>query len=127
MSLTETVDAILASGMAECEGRIFVPELGAPTRITDLAKVLIGDAEIPIIFTGCRAGDKLTEELVSKSEAIEGTIGPLQVIRTCRLQPSEVDQIMNRLCDCIHSNDVQALVRTLCSVVPEYVPSHLLR
>jgi FlaA1/EpsC-like NDP-sugar epimerase len=127
MSLTQAVDAILASGMAELEGKILVPELGAPTRITDLAKLLIGKVEVPIVFTGCRAGDKLTEELVSKSEAIEGTIGPLQVIRTCRLQPSEVDQIMNRLCDCIHSNDVQALVRTLCSVVPEYVPSHLLR
>jgi len=127
MSLTEAVDAILASGMAELEGRILVPELGEPTRITDLAKLLIGEAEIPIIFTGCRAGDKLTEELVSKNETIEGTIGPLQVIRTCRLPASEVDQIMKRLCDCIHSHDVHGLVRMLCMVVPEYVPSDLLR
>jgi FlaA1/EpsC-like NDP-sugar epimerase len=127
MSLNEAVDAILASGIAEPEGRIFVPELGAPTRITDLAKLLIGEAEVPIIFTGCRPGDKLTEELVSQNETIDGTSGPLQVIRTCRLQPSEIGQIMNRLCDCIHSNDVPELIRMLCTVVPEYVPSDLLR
>ncbi|HTC87738.1 MAG TPA: polysaccharide biosynthesis protein [Bryobacteraceae bacterium] len=127
MSLTEAVDAILASGMADLEGRILVPELGAPTRITDLAKLLIGEAEIPIVFTGCRPGDKLTEELMSKTETVEGTMGPLQVIRTCRLQPSEVDEIMNRLCDCVGSRDIPGLIRTLCSVVPEYVPSDLLR
>jgi FlaA1/EpsC-like NDP-sugar epimerase len=127
MSLTEAVAAILASGMAELEGRILVPELGTPTRITDLAKLLIGDLEIPIVFTGTRAGDKLTEELVSKSETIEGSIGQLQVIRTCLLQPLEVDQIMKRLCDCIHSHDVHGLIKTLCSVVPEYVPSSILQ
>jgi FlaA1/EpsC-like NDP-sugar epimerase len=127
MSLTEAVDAILASGMADLEGRILVPELGAPTRIADLAKLLIGEAEIPIVFTGCRPGDKLTEELMSKTETVEGTMGPLQVIRTCRLQPSEVDEITNRLCDCVGSRDIPGLIRTLCSVVPEYVPSDLLR
>jgi FlaA1/EpsC-like NDP-sugar epimerase len=127
MSLTEAVDAILASGMAELEGKILVPELGTPTRITDLAKLLIGEVGIPIVFTGCRPGDKLTEELVSKTETVEGAVGPLQVIRTCRVHPPEVDQIMKQLCDCIHSNDVHRLIRLLCTVVPEYVPSDLLR
>jgi FlaA1/EpsC-like NDP-sugar epimerase len=129
MSLSETVDAILAGGAADVEGRILVPELGEPTRITDLAKSLIGaSAEIPIVFTGCRPGDKLTEEMVYKSETKEETIqGPLQVIRTCRLQREELEEIMNRLGDCIESRDVGGLIRTLCTVVPEYVPSDLVR
>lgn len=132
MTLNETVDAILASGAAEIEGRILVPELGAPTRITDLATALIGAAEVPpaevtMVFTGCRPGDKLTEELVSKRETQEGTMGPFQVIGTCRLQPAELEEIMRRLCDCIASHDVPGLIRTLCSVVPEYVPSAVLR
>ena len=127
MSLNETVDAILAAGEAELEGRILVPELGVATRIADLAAFLIGTQEVPIVFTGCRPGDKLTEELVSKTETKEGTTGPLQVIRTCQVQPAEVDEIIERLGDCITSNDVPELIRTLCAVVPEYVPSSLLR
>ena len=114
MTLNETVHAILAAGAAEAEGRILVPELGEQTRITDLATFLIGAAQVPIVFTGCRPGDKLTEELVSKSE-------------TCRLQAAELEGIMRRLSGCIASRDVPGLIRALCSVVPEYVPSVLLR
>jgi FlaA1/EpsC-like NDP-sugar epimerase len=127
MSLNETVDAILAAGAAEVEGGILMPELGEPTRIADLAKFLIGADKVPIIFTGCRPGDKLSEELVYEAETKEGSTGPLQVIRTCRLQPAEIDEIMRRLSDCVASRDIAELIRTMCAAVPEYVPSVLLQ
>jgi FlaA1/EpsC-like NDP-sugar epimerase len=114
MSLREAVAAILAAGTDETEGRILVPELGEQTRIADLAAFLIGAAEVPIVFTGCRPGDKVTEELVSKSD-------------TCRLQRRKLEEIMQRLGDRIASRDVPGLIRTLCAVVPEYVPSDILR
>jgi FlaA1/EpsC-like NDP-sugar epimerase len=113
MSLNEAVAAILACGTAQIEGGILTPELGEQTRIADLAAFLIGATEVPIVFTGCRPGDKLTEELVAKSD-------------TCRLQPGELDEIIQRLGDSIASHDVPALIRTLCAVVPEYVPSSIL-
>jgi FlaA1/EpsC-like NDP-sugar epimerase len=129
MSLSQTVQAILASGEAELEGRILVPDLGEPTRITDLAELLIGTGgEVPIVFTGCRPGDKLTEELVYKTETEEGSIGgPLHVFRTCRLPLAELDAIIERLSACIASYDVPSLIQTLCSIVPEYIPSDILR
>jgi FlaA1/EpsC-like NDP-sugar epimerase len=120
MTLSEAVEAILATGPAkiggaEPAGRILVPELGEQTRITDLATLLIGEAaDVTIVFTGCRPGDKLTEELVSGTEA-------------CRLQPVELEKIMQRLGESIASHDIPGLIRTLCAVVPEYVPSGLLR
>jgi FlaA1/EpsC-like NDP-sugar epimerase len=129
MSLNEAVALILAGGMAALDGRILVPEPGEPTRITDLAALLIGEtADIPIVFTGCRPGDKLTEELVSKAESKEGSIqGPLQAVRTCRLPPAELAEIMQGLGDSIAARDVPALIRMLCAAVPEYVPSDILR
>jgi FlaA1/EpsC-like NDP-sugar epimerase len=129
MPLTEAVRAILACGAAQLEGRILVPELGAPTRIMDLAASLIGAAaEVPIVFIGCRPGDKLSEELVYKTETKEGTMdGPLHVFRTCRLQPAELEEIMRRLSGCIASYDLPSLIGTLCSTVPEYIPSDILR
>jgi FlaA1/EpsC-like NDP-sugar epimerase len=114
MSLNHAVRAILAAGTVELEGKILVPAVGEQTRIADLAARLIGAAEVPIVFTGCRPGDKLTEELVSKSD-------------TCRLQPAELEEIMQRLRDLIASHDVAGLIRALCSVIPEYVPSSMLR
>ena len=40
------------------------------------AELLIGAAaDVRIVFTGCRPGDKLSEELISKAETREGTIG----------------------------------------------------
>jgi FlaA1/EpsC-like NDP-sugar epimerase len=129
ISLEQTVDAILAGGMAEVEGRILAPQLPAPTRIVDLARFLIGaSADVPIVFTGCRPGDKLTEEMVYKTETKEGTIpGPLEVIRTCQMQPAEVEEIIEGLGDRIHSHDVPELIRALCSAVPEYVPSEIVQ
>ena len=44
ISLHDTVEAILAAGAAECDGRILLPELGEPVRIADLARFLIGAA-----------------------------------------------------------------------------------
>jgi FlaA1/EpsC-like NDP-sugar epimerase len=129
MTLKQTVDAILASGAAEIEGRILVPELDEPTRIADLAAFLIRAAgEVPIAFIGCRPGDKLTEEMVYKTETKEGTLpGPLEVFKTCRLQIEVLDEIMRRLSDSVAAHEVSALIRTLCEVVPEYVPSGVLR
>jgi len=129
MSLNQAVEAIVACGRAEIEGRILVPELGTATRIAELAALLIGEVEdIPIVFTGCRPGDKLSEELVYEAELHERTIpGPLQVWNTRRLSRVELGEIVTTLCACIASRDVPGLVRTLCSVVPEYIPSDVLR
>lgn len=130
ISLDQAAHAILAGGMADLEGNILAPELGAPTRIADLGKFLIeaAGAEVPIVFTGCRPGDKLAEELFFQNEAREGTVpGPLQVFRTCRMQRAELAEVIRRLSDCVSTRDVPALIRTLCSVVPEYVPSDLLK
>lgn len=114
MSLREAVEAILACGEADCEGRILVPELGGPLRITELAKNLIGSREIPIVFIGLRRGDKLTEKLVGDAEAVEGKAGGLRVIRTRKLSCIALADAMERL------GESPAEV---VNIVPEYAPA----
>jgi FlaA1/EpsC-like NDP-sugar epimerase len=133
LTLRESVEAVLNCGSAACAGRILLPALGEPVRIADLAGFLIRAAhasatEIPIMFTGLRPGDKLIEEMVLTTETREGFVaGPLEVIGTRRLSLAELADHAERLCHGIVSQDPSALIRTLCSMVPEYVPSELWR
>ena len=107
-----------------------MPELGEPVRIAELARFLIHAAgkELPIRFTGLRPGDKLTEELTYKTEIKDGFVeGPLEVIKTRRLAPAELEDVMEQLSGYIARRDPSGLIRMLSSVVPEYVPSELVR
>jgi FlaA1/EpsC-like NDP-sugar epimerase len=129
LSPRAAVDAILAAGNVPCEGRILLPELGEAVRIAALAAFLIGAAgkDIPIVYTGLRPGDKLEESLVSSDEVQGEFVDGLQIIETTRLAPEELEEIMRRLAAGVACDDAAALIDELVSIVPEYVPSELLR
>jgi FlaA1/EpsC-like NDP-sugar epimerase len=97
LSLAKAVEAILAGAAADCFGRILLPELGAPVRIEDLARSLMGESHIPIRYIGLRPGDKLSEDLLFANEVAERTSGPLTVVRTPALHPTALADGMERL------------------------------
>lgn len=97
MTIEKAVEAILAAGAAECAGRILLPDLGAPVRIEELARSLMGDVQLPIQYIGLRPGDKLSEDLLFAQEIQEGTSGLLTVIRTPTVDPAALDAAMERL------------------------------
>lgn len=113
MPVDEAVDAILSSANARCEGRIFLPAPGNLVRITDLARSLMGDREVPIRFTGLRPGDKLTEEMLTDGEMEEGSEGGLRAVRTRKLSCGELGDVMNRLSACVETRDAPALIQEL--------------
>src|SRR6185312_7208794 len=70
MTIPEAVQLVLqASALDEARDRIVMLEMGHPVKIIDLARNLIKlsglepDADIPIVFTGLRPGEKLHEQL----------------------------------------------------------------
>jgi FlaA1/EpsC-like NDP-sugar epimerase len=129
LSRRAAIDAILACGNAGCDGRILLPELGAPVRIAELAAFLICAAgkQVPIVYTGLRPGDKLEEQLVSKKESKIGAVEGLQIVETQRITPAELQAAMSRLAARVDAGDVPGLIDALVSMVPEYVPGELLR
>jgi len=73
MTIPEAVELVLQAAAVGRGGEIFVLDMGQPLRIKDLAKMLIELSgytldEIPIIYTGLRPGERLTERLFSAAE-----------------------------------------------------------
>lgn len=70
MTVTEAVHLVLQAAVIGEHGETLILDMGVPVRIVDVARKLIerSGREISIQFTGLRSGEKLHEDLASKSE-----------------------------------------------------------
>jgi len=133
LNLSETVDLILAlASLDDAEG-VFVPKVGEPVKITEVARKLIETADpsaskaIPIVFTGLRPGEKLTEELISVAETVEPTPDSrLLRVLNVRTPPPDFDAQMRKLAEAVNQHDLAAVFETCSRLVPEYRPSEYL-
>jgi FlaA1/EpsC-like NDP-sugar epimerase len=88
---SEAISLVLQAATLGDAGRVFMLDMGEPVKIVDLARDLIrlssrGDDEIPVTFTGLRAGEKLFEEIRLEGESIHPTLHP-QIVITEAPQP----------------------------------------
>jgi UDP-glucose 4-epimerase len=67
LSLDRAVDTVFAAVTDGRSGETFVPKVKA-ANITDVAKALMGERELPITYTGIRPGEKIHEIMVSEEE-----------------------------------------------------------
>lgn len=129
LTLSEAVEIILAAASLK-ESGVFIPELGDPVKILDLAKRMISAAggasarPIGIEFTGLRPGEKLSEQLISNTESVEPTKDvPLYRVKGPQVENAKLDVALRRLSENIGVRDLAAALETVSGIVPEYVPS----
>lgn len=67
LSLDRAVDTVFAAISDGMPGETFVPKVLA-AKITDVAKALMGEKDLPIHYTGIRPGEKIHEIMVSEEE-----------------------------------------------------------
>lgn len=74
MTIPEASSLVLKAGGVGEGGHLYILDMGGPINITDLARQMIRfygfepDKDIPVIFTGIRPGEKLTETLWAADE-----------------------------------------------------------
>ena len=130
MTIPEACQLVMQTGAMGEGGEIFVLDMGEPVRIVDLAKDLIRlsgftEAEIDIDFTGVRPGEKLFEELSTKSEHMAATRHPKIFIGRIEVHPyEEIEATLEKLTSLINSTSCEDIKNVMHKVIPEMRESH---
>ena len=126
MSIPEAAQLVLRAGSLASGGEIFVLDMGEPVKILELAEKMIRlsgfepYAEIPIVITGRRRGEKLFEELGSDAEALSLTRHPK--IFVGQLEPYEPARLaagLERMRHLAVDGDGDAIRAYLAEFLPE--------
>jgi FlaA1/EpsC-like NDP-sugar epimerase len=123
MTVEEAAHAILEAGHITAGADIFVPDMGLPLGIVELARRVIaalpGNGRKPpsIEFTQLRAGDQIKEQLIASGEqALPATCRGLLQVRP-RLRPDlDWDSLAAELTSCCRDRNLAALHDCLTSV-----------
>lgn len=72
MTIPEASQLVIQAGAIGRPSEVLILDMGEPVRILDVAERMIAMSgrDIPIVFTGLRAGEKLHEELIGSTEHI---------------------------------------------------------
>lgn len=124
MSVAEAVLLVLQTPLLSRAGSVFMLDMGQPVRIVELAQALIRlsglepDKDIPIVFSGIRAGEKVEEELVTAQESLVAT--PFDRIMEVR-SSEPTDEVTLRLA----LRELEGLVRSMDTDGLRAVLAHL--
>ena len=127
MTIPEAVNLILEAASYAKGGEIFILDMGQPVKIYDLAVKLIQlsglevGADIPILITGLRPGEKLYEELLMNEEGLCATTNEkIFVAQPMTLDWQQLCSQLEMLENIAKDGDAEALRVKLAEVVPTY-------
>ncbi|CAN5739434.1 nucleoside-diphosphate sugar epimerase/dehydratase [soil metagenome] len=126
MTIREAVRLVLQAAVLAHTGQVYVLDMGEPVRIIDLARDLIrlaghNEAEIGIVFSGLRPGEKLFEELLADADQTMASKHPR--LRIAKLQEDPSGRLARDMLEwlrCENAADSHAQRQRLTAFVPEY-------
>lgn len=129
MTIPEAASLVLQAGTYAAGGEIFVLDMGSPVKIDTLARNLIRlsglkpDVDIPIAYTGLRAGEKLYEEKLMSEEGMRTTAN--QLIHIGSPIPFDTDEFLQQLqqlMEAAYEGEEEKMQSIVATVVPTYHP-----
>jgi FlaA1/EpsC-like NDP-sugar epimerase len=126
MTIPEAVSLVLEAGSTPDSGVIFVLDMGEPVKILDLARDLIrlsglSEEQVPIAYTGLRAGERLHESLMHDHETVERTAHPsIMRVRAGAVGTvgAELDKLLAELAPVVQRHDDDRVREILRKVAP---------
>jgi FlaA1/EpsC-like NDP-sugar epimerase len=125
MTIPEASSLVVQAGAMGGRGQVYVLDMGEPVKILDLAKQMIrlsgrNESDIPIVFTGARAGEKVHEVLWNEGEAVGPTSHP-KIMRAARQQidPVWLEENLAALEQLVDEGDTLGVVARLAAMVKE--------
>ncbi|MFM8484242.1 MAG: SDR family NAD(P)-dependent oxidoreductase, partial [Actinomycetota bacterium] len=104
MTVQEAARLTAFAGAIGQPGEVLVLDMGAPIRIADVARRFAwqGVPELPVVFTGLRAGEKLHESLFADDEADLRPVHPhVSHVPVTPLSPANLDSDLGRFEDSV--------------------------
>jgi FlaA1/EpsC-like NDP-sugar epimerase len=88
MTIPEASSLVIQAGAMGGRGQVYVLDMGEPVRILELAQQMIrlsgrNEADVPIVFTGVLAGEKIHEVLWNEGEMV-GPTSHQKIMRAAR-------------------------------------------
>ncbi len=127
MTIPEACQLILQTASIGKGGEIFALDMGEPVKIRDLAEQMIRLAgkkpgsEIPIVYTGLRAGEKLFEELFHPLENYRATEHAKIFLAQHREVSWELLQaLLNKTVEAVEAFNEEELRRCVSSLLPSF-------
>ena len=92
MTVGEAVQLVIQAGAIGNDGEILILDMGEPVKIADVAQRMVDaeKADIEVVFTGLREGEKMHESLLSENEA--GVPGPHPLITHVACEVAETPE-----------------------------------
>lgn len=129
MTITEAAQLVIQSGAMGKGGEVFILDMGEPVKVTDLAKEMIKlsgykpGEDIAIKFIGLRPGEKLKEELLTKSEGVTATNHEkIFVAKPEKIDVQWLSNRIERLGQMAAGFDNEKIRREIKEIVPTYRP-----
>lgn len=127
MTIPEACGLVLLAGLGGY-GELCILEMGQAIRIADLAANLITmagyvpEVEIPIVYTGLRPGEKISEELLTEEE--EESHQVRNRIRVARSTvPANLAATLEEMKEAVVGGNRARIIRAFQTLIPTYQPA----
>jgi FlaA1/EpsC-like NDP-sugar epimerase len=126
MTLSEAVALVLEAAYGDY-GELCILDMGEPIRILELARHmitmagLVPDVDIPIVFTGLRPGEKLSEELLTEEEERTRRVDHKICAADGPAPPAQLESRVRELIEAASAEREERVLELLRQLVPSYL------